>query len=442
MQRNRSGSDGRLSSRAGRLAAVLTLMLMSVVAGRLKAQWVPFSPPDSVPDRAFHATVYDPVNDRIYVIGGDAGGSVRGGLCQRYDPGRDTWETMHPMPTQRAMIGGAYIRGKIYIAGGEPGDLDVNEEYTVADGSWHTRAPMPVARCAYQVGVWRDSLMYIMGGIDPNWNNTEAVQVYNPFTDTWAIGTSMPRGGDMGAGTIVGDTIYITGSYNRPFGLIWTEMLRGAINPADPTQITWFSGPQPPEPVAMQSTASLRGKVYWVGGFTSEMGSPTRSGWVYDPATGVIDSIPSLPPTIGPGLYGGGAVGREAFNELFQVAGHGSDTTTWPYYKIQPAPLAVAEEKESRCDAEPATLQVWSSVATRGVQIRYALRRSGWVKLQVQDITGRVVRTLASGQMQAGSHAAAWDGRDEYGRPAGNGVYFCRLQAGGYLATKKLLMMR
>ncbi|MCX6841487.1 MAG: hypothetical protein NTX53_04275 [candidate division WOR-3 bacterium] len=220
-----------------------------------------------------------------------------------------------------------------------------------------------------------------------------------------------------------------------------TEMLRGAINPADPTQIAWFSGPQLPAPVAMQSTASLLGKVYWFGGLP-DAGPMTRKGWVYDPATGGIDSIPSLPPTAGSGLFGGGAVGREVSNELFQVAGHGTDTTAWQYYKIQFAPMAIAEERKSRCDAEPATLEVWSSVASRGVQIRYALQRSGWVRLQVQDITGRVVRTLASGQMRTGSYATAWDGRDQYGRPTGSGVYFCRLQAGGYLATKKLLMMR
>jgi hypothetical protein len=441
MRQRRNGSDGRLSGRAARFAAVLVVTLMAVMTGRLRAQWVPFSPPDSLPDRAGLATVYDPVNDRIYMIGGDPGEEPTGSnSCQRYDPNRDTWETMRPMPTPRVWTGGAYIRGKIYVAGGEPGDLGVNEEYTVADGSWRTRAPLPVATFACQIGVWRDSLMYIMGGIDPNWNGMETVRIYSPFTDTWTVGTPMPRPGDMGSGTIVGDTIYITGSYNRPTGRVWTEMLRGAINPADPTQITWFSGPRLPAPAAAQSTASLHGKVYWFGGYESEFSSRTRRGWVYDPATGGIDSIPSLPPTVGRGLAGGGAVGREVSNELFQVAGSADSATVRPYNKIRFAPLAVAEE--SRRDVEPATLEVWSSVASRNVQIRYALRRSGWVKLQVQDITGRVVRALVSGQMQAGSYAAAWDGRDRYGRPAGSGVYFCRLQAGGYLATKKLLMMR
>jgi len=41
--------------------------------------------------------------------------------------------------------------------------------------------------------------------------------------------------------------------------------------------------------------------------------------------------------------------------------------------------------------------------------------------------------------MRTGSYAAAWDGRDEYGRPAGSGVYFCRLQAGGFTAARKMV---
>jgi N-acetylneuraminic acid mutarotase len=423
-----------------RLVSVFVLMLMAVMTGRLSAQWVEIARPDSLADRYTHASAYDPVNDRIYMIGG-CGRLPRGvSLCQRYDPDRDTWETMAPMPTPRTWIGGAYIRGRIYIAGGWTENMGVNEEYNIAANEWQTRAPMPVSADGYQVAVWRDSLMYIMGGFEVSscLYGVKTVQVYSPFTDTWTIGTSMPRHGGWGAGTIVGDTIYITGAYDGLTHRLWTEMLRGVINPADPTEITWLSGPELPLPVANQSTASLRGKIYWFGGFTADtVGSQTRKGWVYDPATGGIDSIPSLPPTVGLGLEMGSAAGREVTNELFQIAGQGTDTTAWPYHKIQLSPPSVVEE--SRCDVEPVTLEVRSGVAGGNVQVRYALLRSGWVRIQVQDVTGRVVRTLVSGQTRAGSYAAAWDGRDEYGRPARSGVYFCRLQAGEFTTARKMV---
>jgi len=77
-----------------------------------------------------------------------------------------------------------------------------------------------------------------------------------------------------------------------------------------------------------------------------------------------------------------------------------------------------------------------------GARIYYEVERPCQTTLTVYDQSGRVVQTLVSAQMHAGSYTAAWDGRDEYGRPAGSGVYFCRLQAGGYQVTKKLLMMR
>ena len=380
---------------------------MPVVAGRLMAQWVEIARPGSLPDRMWPASVYDPVNDKIYMIGGS---SVN--LCQRYDPNRDTWEMMRPMRTPRYAIGGAYIRGRIYVVGGYPGDLDVNEEYTMAT-------------FAYQVAVWRDSLMYIMGGIDPNWNGMETVRIYNPFTDTWTVGTPMPRQGDMGSGTIVGDTIYITGANQRDQGLMWTEMLRGAINPADPTQITWLSGPQPPVPVACQGTASLNGKVYWLGGLTSETGSTTRSCWVYDPATGVIESIPTVPPTDDSGLVYSSAVGREATSELYQIAGR----PDYSYHRLTFSPQGTGE-------AGPA---VMLDAFRNGVQIHYEIDRPCRATLTVYDRSGRVVRTLVSAQVQAGSYAAAWDGRDRYGRPAGSGVYFCRLQAGEFTTAGKMV---
>ena len=64
------------------------------------------------------------------------------------------------------------------------------------------------------------------------------------------------------------------------------------------------------------------------------------------------------------------------------------------------------------------------------------------VHLAVYSASGQKVRKLVSGQMSAGSHSVAWDGRDDSGQPVSSGVYLYRLEAGGKSEMKKMLLVR
>ena len=64
------------------------------------------------------------------------------------------------------------------------------------------------------------------------------------------------------------------------------------------------------------------------------------------------------------------------------------------------------------------------------------------VRLTVYSAAGQKVRELASGQMGAGRHSVAWDGRDGTGTPVSSGVYLYRLEAGGRSETKRMLLLR
>jgi hypothetical protein len=79
---------------------------------------------------------------------------------------------------------------------------------------------------------------------------------------------------------------------------------------------------------------------------------------------------------------------------------------------------------------------------TRSSVIRFALPASGPVSLRVYDIAGRVVRTLASGVMQAGYHQRVWDGRDDAGTPSHPGIYFYRLDASSGTRARKMIFLR
>ncbi len=74
--------------------------------------------------------------------------------------------------------------------------------------------------------------------------------------------------------------------------------------------------------------------------------------------------------------------------------------------------------------------------------VPYALARDGAVEIKIFDASGRLVRTLVDRRAAAGRYAAVWDGRDDRGKSAASGVYFCRLAAGAYTATTRLVLVR
>ena len=62
---------------------------------------------------------------------------------------------------------------------------------------------------------------------------------------------------------------------------------------------------------------------------------------------------------------------------------------------------------------------------------------SSWVRLAVYDILGREVSVLVNERREAGVHEVKFDGAG-----LASGVYFYRLQAGSFMETKKLLLLR
>jgi hypothetical protein len=75
-------------------------------------------------------------------------------------------------------------------------------------------------------------------------------------------------------------------------------------------------------------------------------------------------------------------------------------------------------------------------------RIAFALDRSGPVRLEVYDLQGRLVRTLASEPMTAGDHTVVWDGRANDGQPAASGAYVYRLTANDQTLSRKMTLLK
>lgn len=63
-------------------------------------------------------------------------------------------------------------------------------------------------------------------------------------------------------------------------------------------------------------------------------------------------------------------------------------------------------------------------------------------RLKVYDITGKLVKTLVDGPLDAGEHSVTWPGTDERGRKVSAGVYFYILESGNQKQTQKTVLIR
>jgi hypothetical protein len=75
--------------------------------------------------------------------------------------------------------------------------------------------------------------------------------------------------------------------------------------------------------------------------------------------------------------------------------------------------------------------------------ISFTLPVESEVRLEVYDVSGRLVARLIDGARQgAGPHNVEWNGRDASGRAAASGIYVYRLVAGKEVISRKMVLLR
>lgn len=79
---------------------------------------------------------------------------------------------------------------------------------------------------------------------------------------------------------------------------------------------------------------------------------------------------------------------------------------------------------------------------TDATVISYSAPSSAGVLIEMYDVNGRLVRTLESARVDAGTHHVTWDGSDDAGARVARGVYFCRINAGEFSATEKVVLLK
>ncbi len=74
--------------------------------------------------------------------------------------------------------------------------------------------------------------------------------------------------------------------------------------------------------------------------------------------------------------------------------------------------------------------------------ISFELSEPGHTSIDVYDLSGRIVCSLADSELGAGQHSYVWDVRSQNGEYVSSGLYMCRIQSGEISETTRLCLLR
>jgi len=417
-------------------------------------QWVArYDGPASANDGAYAIALDDAGN--VYVTGSSEGsGTFRDYATVKYNPsGTEEWVARYDGPGNYLDVAKAIAiddSGNVYVTGRSVGSGIYWDYATVKYSStgvqqWVARYDGPAYEDdrAHTIAVDGSGNVYVTGGIRSSrgdydyatikYNsvgNQQWVARYNGPGNDWDVATSIAlddagnvyvTGWSFGSGT---NYDYATIKYNSAGEEQWVARYDGPASNWDDATAIAIDG---------------EGNTYVTGGSgiyptfdyaTVKYSSTGVQQWVarYDGPAGGNDEAFAL------ALDGTGNV---------YVTGYSDGSGTYEDYATikYSQDVGIAEKPEPEIadyDLQVSQLNPGSA----GVEISYFLPVSTWLSLRIYDAAGREVKTLVSGKTPAGSYSVTWDGYDESGAHLAQGVYFVRLEAGSFNATKKVILHR
>ena len=196
----------------------------------------------------------------------------------KYNTRSDRWYRIADVPDTEGRIAASATAfdGRIYLIGGYKVYAGGNEYtsprvdiYDPATDSWSQGDSVPIPTDDHVQVSFRDSLFYLVSGWSQN-TNTRQVQIYDPVQDSWSSAGNIGGPGLFGhAGAISGDTILYLDGVRISGGsfVLENKVWRGVINPANPNSVVWTNlGAHPGPKVYRGAGFAYRHRMIFTGG--------------------------------------------------------------------------------------------------------------------------------------------------------------------------------
>ena len=97
---------------------------------------------------------------------------------------------------------------------------------------------------------------------------------------------------------------------------------------------------------------------------------------------------------------------------------------------------------ESMVPDEFALYQNYPNPFNPATRLRYDIPENSHVNIKIYDLIGRKVKTLVNQTQDAGFKSIIWNATNDYGKPVSAGIYLYQIQAGEYISTKKMVLLK
>ena len=74
--------------------------------------------------------------------------------------------------------------------------------------------------------------------------------------------------------------------------------------------------------------------------------------------------------------------------------------------------------------------------------LRYDIPKDSFVSITVYDMLGNVVNNLINANQSSGYKSIQWNATNNQGKPVSAGVYLYEIQAGDFVDTKKMILLK
>jgi uncharacterized lipoprotein YddW (UPF0748 family) len=251
------------------------------------------------------------------------------------------------------------------------------------------------------------------------------------------------------------DTSRAIGVQGNTFFRYKSLLLKGLIDslinskykyPAFIYPMPWIDSvkPNPPINVAIRRIAEKTFEIFWAQPQAPPDGDSVKYYAIYRSENSPvdIDDIKNLLAVVGPDRISYSDVVPDLGKNYFYVvtAFDKLHNESNPSNEVSTVSVVVAEAGQQILKFE--LYQNYPNPFNFETTIEFEIPFDSWVSVKIYDILGREIKTLVSGFKSAGRHKVIWDGRDEQGGYISSGVYFCRMTAGSFSKTIKIVLTK